>query len=214
MALRDDRRLCDDAPVKRPVLLVAAVAAATLLAGCGFPPAPAQSPTPDATGSGVPASTAPIVLPSAPKKLTVTSTAFADGQPIPEKYTCDGQGALPPLRWSGDLAGGKALAIVVDDPDAPNGGYVHWIVLDLPASVTKVDPDKLPDNLKQAANSDGDDSWTPPCPPSGTHHYRFTVYSLDAPTGVEEGTDPAEALQAIGAHAKAYGQLTGTVAAS
>jgi Raf kinase inhibitor-like YbhB/YbcL family protein len=197
--------------VKRPVLLVAALAAATLLGGCGSSPAPAQNQAPDTSESEPPASAAPIVLPSAPKKLTVTSTAFADGKPIPEKYTCNGEGAVPPLSWSGDLAGGKALAIVVDDPDAPDGGYVHWIAVDLPASMTKVDPEKLPEDLKQASNSDGDDGWAPPCPPSGTHHYRFTVYSLDSPTGIEDGTDPVEALKAIGIHAKAYGQLTGTV---
>jgi Raf kinase inhibitor-like YbhB/YbcL family protein len=200
--------------VKRPVLLVAAVVAATLLGGCGSSAAPAQTQPTDTSASEPPPSSAPIVLPSnAPKKLTVSSTAFADGKPIPEKYTCNGESALPPLSWSGDLAGGKDVAIVVDDPDAPAGGYVHWIVVDLPASVTKLDPDKLPDNIKEASNSDGDNGWSAPCPPSGTHHYRFTVYSLDGPTGVEDGTDPVEALTAIGTHAKAYGQLTGTVTA-
>jgi Raf kinase inhibitor-like YbhB/YbcL family protein len=197
--------------VKRPVLLVAALAAATLLGGCGSSPAPTQAAPDTAEDSAAPPSSVPIVLPSGPKKLTVTSTAFADGKPIPEKYTCNGEGTMPPLSWSGDLAGGKVLAIVVDDPDAPDGGYVHWIVVDLPPSMTKVDPDKLPDNLKQASNSDGDSGWAPPCPPSGTHHYRFTVYSLDGPTGIQEGTDPAEALKTIGTHVKAYGQLTGTV---
>ncbi len=197
--------------MKRPVLLVAALAAATLLGGCGSSPAPTQA-APDTTEDAeAPPSAAPIVLPSGPKKLTVTSTAFADGKPIPDEYTCNGEGALPPLTWSGDLAGGKALAIVVDDPDAPDGGFVQWIVVDLPASMTKVDPDKLPDNLKEASNSDGDSGWTAPCPPSGTHHYRFTVYALDGPTGIGQGTDPAEALKTIGRHVKAYGQVTGTV---
>jgi Raf kinase inhibitor-like YbhB/YbcL family protein len=160
-------------------------------------------------------SAVPIVLPTVAKKFTVTSSAFGDGKPIPAKYTCTADGLLPPISWSGDLAGGKSIAIVVDDPDAPDGGYVHWLVVDLPVKPpATLDPDKLPDGAHAAANTDGDPGWSPPCPDSGTHHYRFTVYALDGPSGVSDGADPVEALKTIAAHAKAYGRLTGTVAAS
>jgi Raf kinase inhibitor-like YbhB/YbcL family protein len=104
---------------------------------------------------------------------------------------------------------------VVDDPDAPDGGFVHWMVVDLPVKApATLDPDKLPDGSHAAANSDGDPSWTPPCPDAGTHHYRFTVYALDGPSGVADGTDPGAALQMIAPHIKAEGQLIGTVAAA
>jgi len=198
--------------VKLPLSLIA-VAAAVLLAGCS---SKAAQPSPDPTEGPEPTESAvPVVLPSVAKKFTVTSSAFADGQPIPAKYTCEGDGLLPPLAWSGDLNGGKSVAVVVDDPDAPDGGFVHWFVVDLPVKPpAPLDPDKLPEGAQSAANTDGNPGWASPCPDEGTHHYRFTVYSLDGPSGVNEGTDPIEAIQKITPHIKAYGQLTGTVAKS
>lgn len=199
--------------LKLPMSLVA-IGTTVLLAACGNKAAPVDNtPIPDDTGAAP--SAVPITLPTAPKKFTVTSTAFVDGKPIPAKYTCTGDGALPPISWSGDLNGAKSVAIVVDDPDAPDGGYVHWMVTDLPTKPpATIDPDNLPDSVHAASNSDGDPSWTPPCPDKGTHHYRFTVYALDGPSGVTDGDDPGQALQTIAPHVKAYGQLTGTVTAS
>jgi Raf kinase inhibitor-like YbhB/YbcL family protein len=199
--------------LKLPMSLVA-IGTAVLLAACGGKAAPIDdSPVPD--DSQPPSSAVPIALPSAPKKFTVTSSAFADGKPIPVKYTCTGDGALPPITWSGDLNGAKSIAIVVDDPDVPDGGYVHWMVADLPTKPpATINPDNLPDSVHAASNSDGDPSWTPPCPDHGTHHYRFTVYALDGPSGISDGADPGQALQTITPHVKAYGQLTGTVTAS
>ncbi len=191
---------------------MAALAAGTtiLLAACGSKaPAPTDAAGPPDDSSPA-ASAAPIVLPSAARKFTVTSTAFADGKPIPQRYTCTGDGSLPPLSWSGDLAGGKYVAIVVDDPDA-EGGYVDWFVTDLPTTPAPINPDNLPDSVHSASNSDGDPSWTPPCPDKGTHHFRFTVYSLDGPAGVHDGDDPGQALQEMAPHVRAYGQLIGTV---
>jgi Raf kinase inhibitor-like YbhB/YbcL family protein len=141
--------------------------------------------------------------------LTVTSAAFEDGGTIPERFTCDGQGDVPPLAWSGDLAGAGAVAVVVDDPDAPDGTYVHWIVLDLPPGTTTLDA--APAVGAEAENSSGDTGWMPPCPPSGTHHYRFTVYGLRSPTGLEDGAGTEQALDAIADAAVVQGRLTGLV---
>ena len=148
--------------------------------------------------------------PFAPDTLTVTSSAFAEGTTIPAEFTCTGGGRRPPLAWSGDLRGAKALAVVVDDPDAPRGTYYHWIVVDLPAGTTSLGTGPLPGG-REIKNSAGRPSWTPPCPPSGTHHYRFTVYGLTAPTGLTGGASPTDALSAIQRAAIVQGRLTGLV---
>ncbi|GAA1958176.1 hypothetical protein GCM10009798_17190 [Nocardioides panacihumi] len=143
-----------------------------------------------------------------PADIVVTSSAFADGGLIPQEFTCHGAGAAPPLSWSGVPPEAAALALVVVDPDA--GDYYHWVVLDLPASSTSVtDPASV-----TARNSHGSTGWTAPCPPSGTHHYRFTLYALDAKTGLPDGTDTGDAVHAIDEHAIAHGTLTGLVSSS
>ncbi|GAA1156000.1 YbhB/YbcL family Raf kinase inhibitor-like protein [Kribbella jejuensis] len=146
---------------------------------------------------------------TAPASIEVTSTAFREGGAIPRKYTCDGAGTSPPLAWRGTPAAAKALAIVVDDPDAPSGTFTHWIVLDLDPKVTSLEEGAPPPGGKQASNSAGKASYFGPCPPSGTHHYRFTVYALSAPTGLAAGAKLGAALQAINKNAIASGRLTG-----
>jgi Raf kinase inhibitor-like YbhB/YbcL family protein len=143
-----------------------------------------------------------------PSAIVVTSSAFADGDPIPDRFTCQGAGAAPPLAWTGVPPSTAALALVVVDPDA--GDYYHWVALDLPASSTSLSGRAT----VEARNSHGSTGWTPPCPPSGTHHYRFTVYALDAPTGLADGTATGPAVDAIAKHAIAHGTLTGTVSSS
>jgi phosphatidylethanolamine-binding protein (PEBP) family uncharacterized protein len=155
--------------VKLPLSLIGIGAAMLLTGGCGAI-ADDDKPAPvDPTEAPEPARSAvPIVIPGAAKKFTVTSSVFTEGKPIPAKYTCQGDAQLPPLTWSGDLAGGKSVAIVVDDPDAPDGGFVHWLVLDLPVKPPAVlDPDTLPPGVHAAANSDGYPGWSPPCPDQG-----------------------------------------------
>jgi len=203
---------CDDAAVKLPAALFVAGTLALSLTGCNTAPKPAPTQAqPDESSTPF---KAPPAKPSPPKTgLTVKSDAFADGKPIPEQFTCKGDGDPPPLTWSGTVAGAKNLAVVVNDPDAPNGGYLHWIVLDLPASATKLSIDDLPEGAVEATNSDGGTGWTPPCPPSGTHHYHFTVYALDGPAGVPDGAPPQDAIAAIKGHYIAFGELIGTVAA-
>lgn len=145
--------------------------------------------------------------------IAVTSSAFDEGAPIPEVYSCRGLNVSPPLAWSGVPADAAALALVVDDPDAPGGSYVHWVVVDIDADTTSVSERALPSGGVQAENSGGDARYVGPCPPSGTHRYRFTVYALSEPTGLSDGAPLNEALEAISANAISQGTLTGTFAA-
>jgi Raf kinase inhibitor-like YbhB/YbcL family protein len=145
-----------------------------------------------------------------PATITVTSTAFAEGAAIPATYSCDGPGQSPPLAWSGVPEGAAALALVVDDPDAPRGTFTHWVVLDIPPEVRGSAEGGVPAGGAEARNSAGRASWMGPCPPSGTHHYRFTVYALSARTGLAAGASLDEALPAIERLATASGRLTGT----
>lgn len=165
--------------------------AALALTGCGSSPdAPPRS--------------------TAPARLTVTSTAFAAGARIPVRFTCDGAQTSPPVGWSGVPGTARSLALVVDDPDAPNGTFVHWVLLDIPLRTNRVAAGQVPDGAVQAENSVGDTKYTGPCPPSGTHHYRFTVYALRRPTGLAAGVGTDEALRRIAMDAVAYGRLVGT----
>jgi Raf kinase inhibitor-like YbhB/YbcL family protein len=149
---------------------------------------------------------------SAPETITVTSTAFQPDQPIPARFSCDGDDVSPALAWQGVPAEAKATALVVDDPDAPRGTFTHWVVLDVPAGTTSIAEAQVPAGAKQALNSAGKAAYMGPCPPSGTHHYRFTVYALSAATGLADGAKLDDALKAIDRAATARGRLTGTYA--
>jgi len=146
----------------------------------------------------------------APDSITVTSEAFDDGGTVPERFTCDGDEVSPPLAWDGVPDDAAALALVVDDPDAPGGTYTHWVVLDVPPGVTSVDEGGVPDGGVEVENSSGDASYAGPCPPSGTHHYRFMVYALSEETGLDPGAALDDALRAIEEAATAQGRLTAT----
>ena len=152
----------------------------------------------------------PEVSTSVATSIAVSSEAFAPGGDIPASFTCDGENVSPPLAWSG--ASAQAWALVVDDPDAPGGTYVHWVVVDIPASTTSVATHAVPAGGVQVENSAEKASYAGPCPPSGEHRYRFTVYALDAPTGLAAGAGLDDALDAISAHAVSRGRLTGTYA--
>jgi Raf kinase inhibitor-like YbhB/YbcL family protein len=141
-------------------------------------------------------------------KLDVTSPAFAEGQPIPVEYTCDGADVSPPLVWSGVPASAQSLVLVVDDPDAPSGTYVHWIVGGIDPATPGLDKGAAPAEAWEAPNSADQRAYAGPCPPSGTHNYRFTLYAL------KNRPDPnptrEAALDQIRESAIASGRLTGT----
>lgn len=145
-----------------------------------------------------------------PADITVTSTAFGDGDPIPVEFTCDGSDVPPPLAWSGVPDDAEALALVADDPDAPDGTFTHWVLVDLPLSVASINADMVLEGVI-GNNTSGQARYTGPCPPEDddAHTYRFTVYALDAPTGLENGAEVDEARHAISEAAISYGVLTG-----
>jgi len=148
--------------------------------------------------------------------ITLKSTAFADGKPIPDQYSCWGEGISPPLEWSEAPAGTKSFALIVDDPDAPSGTYVHWIIYNIPASSTglpeAVAPEaQLQDGSLQGMNSSRRTGFTSPCPPSGTHRYYFKLHALDTALDLASGATKDQLLKAIQGHVLAEGQLMGTV---
>ena len=146
--------------------------------------------------------------------MELTSTAFDSGELIPSRYTCDGEDLLPPLAWSGVPDSARSLMLIVDDPDAPGGTWVHWVVYDLPTDVKGFPSGIALEQLKswgaaQGRNSWGRDDWGGPCPPSGTHRYYFKLYALDAKLGLEPGATKQEVLEAAAGHVLAQGELMG-----
>jgi hypothetical protein len=163
------------------------------------------------SSSGSGGSTAATTSASRGGTIEVSTPAFDDGGMIPTQFTCDGAGVSPPLAWSGVPAGAQSVAIVVDDPDAPSGTFTHWVLAGLPVAEGVVGEDVgTPGGAVSALNSAGKPGWTPPCPPSGTHHYRFTVYALAGRAPFPAGAATKAALQAIAGASLAQGTLTGT----
>ena len=151
--------------------------------------------------------------PEAPTSITLRSTAFEDGGAIPSKYTCDGENNAPPLSWSGVPEAATSLVVIVEDPDAPSGTFTHWVVYDLPASTTEL-PEGVPpeagDAFQQGVNDFKKPGYGGPCPPSGTHHYVFQVFALDAPLDLPPGASRQAVLKAMHNRVLARGRLIGT----
>ena len=110
--------------------------------------------------------------------IQLTSSVFAEGEFIPAKYTCTGQNVSPPLAWSGVPSSAKSLSLTVDDSDAPGGHFTHWQVTEIPSTATGI-PEGGHVGL-EGDNGFGNKGWGGPCPPSGEHHYVFTLTALDA----------------------------------
>lgn len=141
--------------------------------------------------------------------VSVSSPVFSNGSAIPAKYTCDGDGKSPPLSWSNLPAGTRSVAVVVDDPDAPHGKFAHWVVYDVPPGTTAIGEGALPAGAEQGKNGKGQPGWTPPCPPSGTHHYHFEVFALGSPLTLSQPTED-DLFRAMRGHVLAQGEIVGT----
>jgi Raf kinase inhibitor-like YbhB/YbcL family protein len=148
-------------------------------------------------------------LPEARRSMTVTSPAFRDGGSIPKRFTCDGEGSSPPLRWSGVPGGARELELVVEDPDADR--FVHWTVLGIPAGAAGTEEGRAPAGVVETDNSFGKPGWGGPCPPEGDdpHRYVFALYATDAPLRLGKDSSPDEVRAALADHAVARGTLTG-----
>lgn len=180
-------------------------------------PTPTESPE-QATGSA-PATEAATMSPAetmggAGMEFSLSSTAFEHETAIPERYTCDAEDLSPELSWSGVPDGTMSLALVMDDPDAPAGTWVHWVLFNIPASVVRLDesvPDdeQLPSGAVHGQNSWGDLGYGGPCPPSGTHRYFFKLYALDANLDLGPGATKDQVLAAMNSHVLGEAELMG-----
>jgi Raf kinase inhibitor-like YbhB/YbcL family protein len=146
--------------------------------------------------------------------LKVTSTAFVQGAMIPSKYTCDGSDISPPLSWTKGSEGTKSYALISDDPDAPVGTWVHWVMYNLPAGVTSLKEDipkvkQLANGALQGKNDFGRFGYGGPCPPGGTHRYYFKIYALDTQLGAGPGLTKKQLLKEMEKHILAQGELVG-----
>lgn len=143
--------------------------------------------------------------------MNITSSAFENGQEIPEKYTCNGENINPPLQISGVPKEAKSLILIVDDPDAPRGLWTHWIVFNMDPATTLIGENSTPAGL-QGNNSSGSAEYQGPCPPSGIHRYFFRVFALDSMLNQREGANRAEIDNAIKDHIIDQGELMGKFA--
>jgi Raf kinase inhibitor-like YbhB/YbcL family protein len=148
-------------------------------------------------------------LPKAARSISVTSPAFRDGGSIPKRFTCDGEGVSPPLRWSGVPKRARELTLVVEDSDADR--FVHWTVLGIPAKATGIGQGRVPSGAVQTKNSFDKRGWGGPCPPKGDdpHHYVFALYATDTTLGLGADASPDDVRAALSDHAIARGTLTG-----
>lgn len=147
-------------------------------------------------------------------EIKIASSAFEEGGMIPRRYTCDGEDVSPPLSWSGVPDGTKSLALICDDPDAPVGTWVHWVLFNIPTTVTElsttVPPERTLENgARHGVNDFRKFGYGGPCPPGGTHRYYFKLYALDAEIDLEPGLTKGQLLDAMEGHILAQGQLMG-----
>lgn len=144
-------------------------------------------------------------------KLTLTSNAFQNGQPIPTQFTCDGADQTPALKWDEPPAGTKSFALIIDDPDAPSGTFAHWGVYDIPASARSIGGNQHVGT--EVANDFGKPGYGGPCPPKGhgPHHYHFKLFALGTEKlGLASSAKVADVEKAAREHAIAQGELIGT----
>jgi Raf kinase inhibitor-like YbhB/YbcL family protein len=146
--------------------------------------------------------------------MEITSTAFANEEMIPRRYTCDGEDISPPLSWRGVPPGAESLALIADDPDAPRKTWVHWVAYNLPAAngglPENVPPEKtIVGGGRQGTSDFGRVGYGGPCPPSGIHRYFFRLYALDAELGLAPGATKEELLQAMAGHVLGEAQVMG-----
>jgi hypothetical protein len=159
-----------------------------------------------------------ISTPGSAIEFSISSSAFADGQPIPKKYTADGENVSPPLAWEGVPNGTKQLALIMDDPDAPTQNpFVHWVIykLDptltgLPEGIAKVAEPATPVGAVQGRNGAGGFGYTGPSPPAGpVHHYHFTLYALDTELTQSTALSKRSLEEAMAGHILAHTMLVG-----
>ena len=153
--------------------------------------------------------------PSGSSQIQLVSPAFAHGTVIPIEHTCDGENISPALSWSDVPVERRSLALVCDDPDAPRGTWVHWVLYNLPGEAVELSPGipplpELPSGARQGRNDSGEIGYSGPCPPPGKpHRYYFRLYSLDILLTLPHGVSKGELEQAMSGHILGQGTLMG-----
>jgi Raf kinase inhibitor-like YbhB/YbcL family protein len=148
--------------------------------------------------------------------MKITRPAFAPGAAIPAEHTCQGADTSPPLAWSEVPVGTRSLALVVDDPDAPRGTWVHWVLFNLPSDAVELSPavprsPELPSGARQGLNDGGDVGYGGPCPPAGgPHRYFFRLYALDCTLNLDPGVNRSDLEHSMSGHVLAQAELMGT----
>ena len=147
--------------------------------------------------------------------LQLKSSAFSNGGTIPSKFTCDGPDLSPGLSWNDPPTDTKVFALIMDDPDAPAGTWVHWVLYDLPASLREL-PEGVPkkkdleSGARQGSNDFGKIGYGGPCPPRGAaHRYSFRLYALDRPAQLRAGAAKSDVERAMKGHILAQSELIG-----
>lgn len=141
--------------------------------------------------------------------MKLESSVFGDNQNVPSKYTCDGEDINPPLTISGVPEGAKSLVMIVDDPDAPAGNWVHWTVWNIDPTTKEIAENSVPSGVVEGTTDFGKPGWDGPCPPSGTHHYQFKLYALDAQLNLNSSSKKADIEKAMEGHILDQTQLVG-----
>lgn len=147
-----------------------------------------------------------------PSDFALNSQAFADGGEIPQIYTCDGDGDSPQLAWDHAPDGAQSFGLIVRDPDAPDGNFIHWVLYDIPAGASSL-PSSPAGNVgtgEEGSNSAGKNSYTGPCPPFGTHHYNFTLYALDTQLSFAKPPSADDLTAGMEGHILGQAVLVGT----
>jgi Raf kinase inhibitor-like YbhB/YbcL family protein len=153
---------------------------------------------------------------TATAQIQLTSPAFVYGNRVPDVYTCEGDDVSPPLHWTGCPVDARSLALVCDDPDAPRGTWVHWVLFNLPREAVELAEGvptvpELPSGARQGRNDSGRIGYMGPCPPPGKpHRYFFRLYALDILLSLQPGITKPELEAAIDQHILGQGTLMGT----
>jgi len=146
--------------------------------------------------------------------MNIKSRTISEGGMIPARHTCDGENVSPPLEWSGAPAETKSFALIGDDPDAPAGTWVHWVVYNMPPDIIKLDEGVKPERefgngMRQGSNDFQRIGYGGPCPPGGTHRYYFKLYAVDRILDLHPGATKARVIQALQGHILAQAELMG-----
>lgn len=146
--------------------------------------------------------------------MVIQSSAFKEGATIPAKYTCDSLDISPPIEWSKGPEGTKSYALICDDPDAPGGTWVHWVIYNIPYSILELSEnvpkmESLNNGARQGKSDFESIGYGGPCPPGGTHRYYFKIYALDFILDHKPAISKKELLKAIEKHILEEGQLMG-----